>query len=191
MVFVCPNEECGRKFDEEGPMIEHVRRRHPECMDKLENVLSKTIMFADRKKEEEIAKLPRLKMRPSQSKDKPKDTLPTVLTKKLHTPATILSNTRMEVRAMEASENAGLPKLTKLEPQRLGSRGSLKEENASMQLNATSQLTTPKNDFRRTVLRRKSSKDTLERLGSDDKKEQQDRLGTAATANDFSSMKPP
>lgn len=87
MVFICPHTECGRKFEEEGPMIEHVRRRHPEYMDKLESLLSKTIMSADKRKEEEIAKLPRLKLRPSQSKDKPKDTLPIITTKKLNTPA--------------------------------------------------------------------------------------------------------
>jgi hypothetical protein len=31
-------------------MIEHVRRRHPDYMEKLDNILSKTIMFNDKKK---------------------------------------------------------------------------------------------------------------------------------------------
>lgn len=89
---------------------------------------------------------------------------------------------------MEAADT-GKSKQLKVEPQRLGSRGSLKEESTSQQPSASSQLMTPKNDFRRNVLRRKSSKDVLERVESDDKKELQDRLGTAATANDFSSVK--
>lgn len=69
-------------------------------MSALDNILSKTIMFNDRKKEEELNKLPRLKLRPSQSKDKPKDPFikqPTP--KKLMTPSDIISNSRMEVQA--------------------------------------------------------------------------------------------
>jgi hypothetical protein len=62
---------------------------------------------------------------------------------------------------MEAIDTAGKSKVLKLEQQRVASRGSLKEENTSTQSVGTSQLMTPKNDFRRNVLRRKSSKDVL------------------------------
>jgi hypothetical protein len=56
-------------------------------------------------------------------------------------------------------------------------------------MTATSQMMTPKNDFRRTLLRRKSSKDILDKTASDDQGTHEERLGTATTANDFSGTK--
>jgi hypothetical protein len=65
-------------------------------------------------------------MRPSQSKDKPKDILPKLPNAvKLIKPSEIISNSRLEVKALDANDN-NKPKILRMDPHRVSSRGSLK-----------------------------------------------------------------
>lgn len=99
--YTCLDTLCGRKFEDEGTFIEHVRRRHPGLLENLNNMLSKTVLQNDKKKEEDISKLPRLRLRPQSIEKGKEQHLKVNPTKKIMTPAEIVSNSRLEVQNME------------------------------------------------------------------------------------------
>jgi hypothetical protein len=51
---------CGRKFENDETMLEHVRRRHPEHYDIVKTKLNKSVIDAEHNQQQEMAKLPKL-----------------------------------------------------------------------------------------------------------------------------------
>ena len=56
----CPVGDCGRKFENDETMLEHVRRRHPVHYDSIRSSLTKSVIEAEHAQQQELNKLPKL-----------------------------------------------------------------------------------------------------------------------------------
>ena len=56
----CPVHACGRKFENDETMLEHVKRRHPNDYEFIRTDLTKSVIEAEHARQQELNKLPKL-----------------------------------------------------------------------------------------------------------------------------------